>query len=229
MSSVLLTVPSVEFSIGTTPKSAWPACTSSNTSPIDGERQRAHRVAEVLEHRLLRERAFGTEERDLERLLLRQARRHDLAEQPHDLFVAQRPLVALERLAQHLRFALRLVEVGGARALRERFDSPTCCANRARSLSSSWMRRSMSSMRSRIESIARRVCGCGQSSLVGCGSALKRVAPGTTCVSPLLLHAALTTPHREHAFDLRAACRAPLRARCRRCRSACTRARRATC
>ena len=34
MSSVLLTVPSVEFSIGTTPKSAVPACTSWNTSSI---------------------------------------------------------------------------------------------------------------------------------------------------------------------------------------------------
>jgi len=78
------------------------------------ERQRAHGVAEVLEHRLLRERALGTEESDLERLLLRKARRHDLAEQPRDLLVAQRPLVALQRLAQHLRLALRLVEVGGA-------------------------------------------------------------------------------------------------------------------
>ena len=34
-SSVLLTVPSVEFSIGTTPKSASPASTSWNTSSMD--------------------------------------------------------------------------------------------------------------------------------------------------------------------------------------------------
>ncbi len=35
MSSVLLTVPSLEFSIGTTPKSAVPASTSWNTSSIE--------------------------------------------------------------------------------------------------------------------------------------------------------------------------------------------------
>ena len=35
MSSVLLTVPSVEFSIGTTPKSAAPDSTSWNTSSMD--------------------------------------------------------------------------------------------------------------------------------------------------------------------------------------------------
>ena len=100
-----------------------------------GERQRAHRVPEVLEHCLLRERALGTEEPDLERLLLREARGHDFAKQPHDFFVAQRALVALERLAQHLCFALRPVEVGGAEPS-ACFDMPTCCANCARSFSS---------------------------------------------------------------------------------------------
>ena len=60
------------------------------------QRQRAHRMTEMLEHRLLRERAFRPEERDLERLLLRQARGHDLAEQPHDFFVAQRSFVAFD-------------------------------------------------------------------------------------------------------------------------------------
>ena len=98
MSSVwMLTVPSVEFSMGTTPKSAVPASTSWNTSSIVRQRQRAHRVAEVLEHRRLRERAFRPEVRDLQRLLLREAGRHDLAEQPHHLFVAQRPVVAARR------------------------------------------------------------------------------------------------------------------------------------
>jgi len=78
------------------------------------ERQCAHGMAEMLEHRLLRERAFGSEECHLERLLLRQARRHDLAEQAHDLFVLERPLVALDHLTQHLRFALGPIELGGA-------------------------------------------------------------------------------------------------------------------
>jgi hypothetical protein len=91
MSSVLLTVPSVEFSIGTTPKSAAPDSTSWNTSSIDVSGSAPHRVPEVLVHRLLRERALGTEEPDLQRFLLREAGRHDLAEQPQDLLVAQRP------------------------------------------------------------------------------------------------------------------------------------------
>ena len=72
----------------------------------------------MLQHCLLRERAFRTEERDFERLLLREAGGHDLAKQSRDLFVAQRSLVALQRIAQHLRFALGFVEVGGAQAFR---------------------------------------------------------------------------------------------------------------
>ncbi len=98
MSSVWFTVPSVEFSIGTTPKSATPASTSWNTSSMDASGERAHRMAEVLEHRRLRERALGAEKPDLQRLLLRQARRHDFAEQAQDFLVAQRTLVALERM-----------------------------------------------------------------------------------------------------------------------------------
>ena len=74
--------------------------------------QRVHRVAEVLEHRRLRERALRSEVRDLERLLLREAGRHQLAEQPHHFFVAQRPFVALDDLAQHLRLALGPIELG---------------------------------------------------------------------------------------------------------------------
>ena len=49
-------------------------------------------------------------------ILLRQAGRHDLAEQPQHFFVAQGRalfLVALQRQAQHLRFALRAVVVDG--------------------------------------------------------------------------------------------------------------------
>ena len=45
------------------------------------QRQRAHRGAEVLEHGRLGESAFGTQERHLERFLLREAGGHDFAEQ----------------------------------------------------------------------------------------------------------------------------------------------------
>ena len=110
-SSVWLTAPSVEFSTGTTPKSASPASTSWNTSFDRRERQRAHRVAEVLERGGLRERALGPEVTDLERLFLREAGGHDLAEQPQDFLGAQRTLVPLARHAQHLRLALGPVEV----------------------------------------------------------------------------------------------------------------------
>ena len=75
------------------------------------QRQRAHRVAEVLERGGLRERALGPEVADLERLFLREAGRHDLAEQPQDFLGAQRTLVPLARHAQHLRLALGPVEV----------------------------------------------------------------------------------------------------------------------
>ena len=75
------------------------------------ERQRAHRVAEVLERGGLRERALGPEVADLERLFLREAGGHDLAEQPQDFLGAQRTLVPLARHAQHLRLALGPVVV----------------------------------------------------------------------------------------------------------------------
>ena len=76
-----------------------------------GERQRAHRVAEVFERGGLRERALGPEETHLERLLLREAGGHDFAEQAQDFFGAQRTLVPLARHAQHLRFAFGPVVV----------------------------------------------------------------------------------------------------------------------
>ena len=77
------------------------------------QRQRAHRGAEVLEHGGLGERALRTEECDLERFLLREAGGHDFAEQARDFLIAQRPVIALERLAQHLRLALRTIEIHG--------------------------------------------------------------------------------------------------------------------
>ena len=78
-----------------------------------GERQRAHRMAEMLERGGLRERALGPEITHLERLFLREAGGHDLAEQPQDFLGAQRTLVPLARHAQHLRLALGAVEVDG--------------------------------------------------------------------------------------------------------------------
>ena len=84
---------------------------------VDGtERERARRVAEMFVDRGLREGALGAEEADLERFLLGEAGRHDLAEQPYHLVVAQRTRlarlgVALERHAQHLSLSLGPVEV----------------------------------------------------------------------------------------------------------------------
>ena len=69
------------------------------------------KMAEMLECRLLCERALGAEERDLEARFKRQARRHDLAEQARDGLIRQRSGVARQRLVQHLGFALRAVEV----------------------------------------------------------------------------------------------------------------------
>ena len=95
MSSVDWIVPCPEFSTGTTPKSAWPAATSSNTSSTLASGRPLRRMAEVLVHRLLRERAFRPEVTDLQRLLLRQACRHDFAEQAHQHFVGERAVVAV--------------------------------------------------------------------------------------------------------------------------------------
>src|SRR5450755_4527349 len=65
----------------------------------------------MLQYRRLRESAFRTQKSDFERLLLGQACGHDFAKQPRDFFVAQRPLVAFERLAQHVCFSFRAIEV----------------------------------------------------------------------------------------------------------------------
>src|SRR5215471_16427227 len=59
------------------------------------ERQPVRRIAEVLAHGLLAEGAFRAEVAHLERFLLGQARRHDLAEQAHQHFVGQGSLVAV--------------------------------------------------------------------------------------------------------------------------------------
>ncbi|MNR40795.1 hypothetical protein D3C85_1591200 [compost metagenome] len=67
-------------------------------------------MAEVLHGRRLSEGAFRAEISHFQRLLERQARRHDFTEQPRHLFVAQRPLVALHDTLEHLSFALRTIE-----------------------------------------------------------------------------------------------------------------------
>jgi hypothetical protein len=96
-----------------------------------GQRQAARGMAEVLEQRLLREGAFGAEVADLQRLLLRQAGRHDFAEQAQQHFVGQRAVVAVEHLAQHLRLALGPVVVD--RGLERPLALPTRAPSSARS------------------------------------------------------------------------------------------------
>jgi hypothetical protein len=59
----------------------------------------------VIEHRGLGEGALRSQERDLERLLLRKTRRHDLAEQAHHFRIAQRTR-RCARAAQDLCLAL---------------------------------------------------------------------------------------------------------------------------
>src|SRR5258708_27389068 len=56
---------------------------------------------------------FRPQERHFERLLLRQAGRHDFAKQPRDLFIAERSLIALERHPQNVGFALGAIEIHG--------------------------------------------------------------------------------------------------------------------
>ena len=75
--------------------------------------QPPRRVAEVLEHGLLRERSLGPEEADLQRFLLRQASRHDLAEQAQEHLVRERAVVAIQDAPQHLRLALGAIIVNG--------------------------------------------------------------------------------------------------------------------
>ena len=71
------------------------------------------RVAEMLDQRLLGKGALRTEVPDFQGLLLRQASGHDFAEQAQQHFVGQRPIVAVEDLAQDLRLALGPVIVDG--------------------------------------------------------------------------------------------------------------------
>ena len=76
-----------------------------------GQRKTVRRTTEVLEHRLLAEGALRAEVTNLQRFLLRQAGGHDLAEDVHQHFVAERAFVAVHHHAQHLRLAFGTVIV----------------------------------------------------------------------------------------------------------------------
>jgi hypothetical protein len=81
---------------------------------VDGrERQAPDRMSEVLVNGRLRERALRAEISDFQRILLRQARRHDLAKQPEHLLVAQWTFISLQYRAQDFRLALGTVVVDG--------------------------------------------------------------------------------------------------------------------
>ena len=64
-------------------------------------------------HRLLREGSLGAQVGHFQRLLLRQAGRHDFAKQAQHLAVAQGPVIPLQHAPQDLRLALRPVKIHG--------------------------------------------------------------------------------------------------------------------
>ncbi len=103
----------MEFSTGTTPKSACPASTSWNTSSTDESASARTEWPKCLSAAVCENVPSGPRKADLERLFLREAGGHDFAEQAQDFFGAQRTLVALAGHAQHLRLALRPVEIDG--------------------------------------------------------------------------------------------------------------------
>src|SRR3569833_970962 len=74
-------------------------------------------MPEMAQHRALRECPFGAQESYFQRLLLREAGGHDLAEQPQDLLVPQRAVITLAGHTQNLRLALRPVKVDRASLL----------------------------------------------------------------------------------------------------------------
>ena len=68
-------------------------------------------MPEMLENGGLCEGALGPEKPDLERFLLREACRHDLAEQPEHFLVPQRAFIAFLHGPQHFGLPLRTVVV----------------------------------------------------------------------------------------------------------------------
>ncbi len=230
MSSVLLTVPSVEFSIGTTPKSAAPDSTSWKTSSTDVSGSGRTECPKYLSTACCVNVPSGTEVADLERVLLREARGHDLAEQPQDLFVAQRAALFLVALAAPGAAPATRVPDGRSR----RCGRPRASTRRpaarvcARSLISACSCASTLSMRSRICSSgtllrsppSRRGAG-GRG---GFGSRLREVASSGHGSSASVRSGGRSTRREWRAVYPQRPARSG-----RPCRSACRRCRRATC
>src|SRR3569832_89860 len=125
------------------------ACFDVAKDLVDGVvRHRAHRMTEVLERRHLRERTFGPEIGDAQRLLERETGRHDLAKQARHLLSAKRPFITRDDPAQHLGLALGAIKT---RASQPFLRAATSCAQRARSLIRAWICSSRPSMRVRID------------------------------------------------------------------------------
>ncbi len=200
------------------------------------ERQRPHRVPEVLEHRLLRERALGAEVADLQRVLLRQAGGHDLAEQAQDFLVAQRAvlvLVALQRQAQHLRLALRAVEVDRvARGVLRHAD----LLREVRALVDQRVQLRVDAVDPLADLLERHLLFFSRRPAPA-GEVGRRPGEGSSAWSlgfglfaAFFLRAAMVTPvGRSARREWRAASRARPAESARRYRSACRRCRRATC
>ena len=89
-------------------------------------------MTEMLEYRGLCECSFRPQESDLQRLFLGETCRHDFAEQAQHFLVAQGPLVAFQRHAQHLRLALGTIVVDRVPILRAWKCRPDRQAVRAR-------------------------------------------------------------------------------------------------
>ena len=115
-SSERVTTPSVEFSTGTTPKSAAPALVAWNTSSA-GAGHADDRGAEVAERGLLAERAGRAEVGDARRRLQRAAGRHDLAPDRRHALVLSGPGVACLQAVDDLRPRARGETPASLRAL----------------------------------------------------------------------------------------------------------------
>ena len=113
LSSVWLTEPSVEFSTGTTPKSASPASTSWNTSSTEDNASARTECPKCLSVAVWENVPSGPRYPTLSGSSW--ARQADMISRNslQDFLGAQRTLVPLARHAQHLRLAFRAVEVHG--------------------------------------------------------------------------------------------------------------------
>ncbi len=110
VSKVWMIPPSVVFSTGTTPKSALPRSTSSNTAGDRPDGRRARRQAELLLDRHVREGPLGAEVGDAHALLQRQAGAEDLLEHRADRLGRERARVGGRQAIGDLALARRDVE-----------------------------------------------------------------------------------------------------------------------